>query len=491
MAGDGVARVIKGGFWLYASMLVNNISGFIYWLIISKIAGSTILGLTSATIGLASLVNGMANLGLGVGLQHFLGQCLGRSDKVCFTRFFWTATYFTLLVHICVANPLILAGVLGYSFLGFSPAMLLYAGVIVILGSAMPIQASLIAMLRTDIVFLSSTIGNFLKILVGITLIQLGWGFGGAVVGYMLVSITVSILGMLCILGYADLTLVFDSKVLREILRGSIVSWLPGIIVLAGQWIGVLAVYGSSGAIETGYYYVAFVLASSVLGIGISMLNLLLPVLSGLSDGRKSATNKVLRISFVIIVPIAIYFIVYPWLPLSLLGREYMGASTILAILLLSCVPLALYATVNSLVYSYKKYREVLYLGLSQNVPRLILYLLLVPLFSGLGAAYSFTIGTYTGFLYAVYLAYRIGFRIDWALISRIIALPSILGLFAYMFHLNWLVALLIMSSSYLLYGKIGVLHRSDIREIAYALLGKKANEIYDKLGGLIDFFFS
>lgn len=82
---------------------------------------------------------------MGIGLQHFLGQCIGKRDKACFTRFFWTASYFTLFVHISAAIPLLLTGLLGYSLLGFSPAMLLYAGIIIILGSATPIQATLIA----------------------------------------------------------------------------------------------------------------------------------------------------------------------------------------------------------------------------------------------------------------------------------------------------------------------------------------------------------
>lgn len=492
MCGSSVSRVIRGGFWLYASRIANNLGGFVYWLTISKMAGSSILGLTSVTVGLAGLVSGVASLGVGVGLQHFLGRCIGGGDAGCFRRYFWTTTYFSLIVYLGLGGVFLVSGLLGLSFPGFSPGMLFYAGILVILGSAVTVSAALMSMLRTDILCLATITGNVLKIVVGVGLVWVGWGFSGAVLGYMLVSLAMLAVGLSHIVRGYGLSIVFDRGVVGEVLRGSIVSWLPGVIVLAGQWIGVLAVYGSSGALETGHYYVAFILASFVLGIGLSILGLLLPVLSGLSDGRKTAANRVLRISLVIVLPITVYLMVYPWLPLGLLGREYMEASGILAVLLLSSVPVALYAAVNSLAYSYRMYREVLYLGLSQNIPRLILYLLLVPLLGGLGAAYSFTIGSYTGFMYAVYLAYRIGFRVDWAMMSRVVVLPGILGLLVYVFHLGWPIALLVMASSYLLYGRMGVLRRSDLRDIAYAFLGKsRADKLYERLGFLIDFFFS
>ncbi|ADI31984.1 polysaccharide biosynthesis protein [Staphylothermus hellenicus] len=491
MGGSSTSKVIRGGFWLYVSRIANNFGGFIYWLIISSIAGSSILGLTSVTVGLAGLINGLANLGINVGLQHFLGICIGRNDPVCFRKYFWTTTYFSFIVYFGIGGSLVAFGLAGLSFSGFTPAMLFYTGLLVMLGSSTTISSALVSMLRTDIVSIASILGNALKIIVGVFLVWIGWGFAGAVLGYLFMPFSMFAVGFTYLLRSYGLSKTFDIGVLVEVLRGSIVSWLPGVVALAGQWIGVLVVYGSSGASETGYYYVAFAISGFTLGIGFSILGLLLPVLSGLSSGREEAASRVLRISLGIITPIAVYFIFYPWLPLSLLGREYVSASTTLVVLLLGFIPLSYYAVVNSLAYSYKMYWNILYLGLSINIPRLILYMLLVPMMGGLGAAYSYTIGSYIGLLYAVFLARHIGFNMNWGLLGKILAPPILLGFLAYIFHIHWLLAVFLVSLSYLLYGRIKVIFKSDLREIAYAFLGReKTGKIYERLGGLIDIFF-
>ena len=66
MSSPSLARVVRGGLWLYLRSLVNNLSGFIYWMAISTIGGAEIVGLTSATVALASVVISFLSLGKGV-----------------------------------------------------------------------------------------------------------------------------------------------------------------------------------------------------------------------------------------------------------------------------------------------------------------------------------------------------------------------------------------------------------------------------------------
>ncbi|RLG71555.1 MAG: hypothetical protein DRO23_11805, partial [Thermoprotei archaeon] len=54
-----LSRVIRGGFYLYLTSIVNNAAGFLYWLVILTIGGSEILGYTSTTVGLATLTTGI------------------------------------------------------------------------------------------------------------------------------------------------------------------------------------------------------------------------------------------------------------------------------------------------------------------------------------------------------------------------------------------------------------------------------------------------
>ncbi len=486
-----VGRVVRGGFWLYGSSIVNNFFGFLYWMVISALAGSEVLGFTSATIGLASLINGLLNLGINVGLTRFLGRCIGLRDRDCLLKYLWTTTLFTAIIYIATGTMLHVLGSLGYCLWSYTPEMLRIAGIMVLLGVSQALQAFLVSYLRTDILFYSTIIGNILKFVIGITLVYYGFGWIGAAIGYVFIGLTNLIVSFIYVLRIIGFRLVFSFNVLVDVLRAGVVSWLPSIIVLAGQWLGVLFVFGSSGAVETGYYYVAYAISGVVLGISNSMLSLLLPVLSGMVDGRKRAASRALRISLLFMTPVAVFVAVYPWLPLSLLGKEYTSASSILTILLFSSVPLAVTSCINSLVYAYGYYSMVLGIGLSQNLPRIILYLILVPRYGGLGAAISFMLGTYFGFIYALYVAHRIGFYLDTRSIGKTVAVPVFLGILSYFLRFHWVIGLIIIASSYILYVRLGLFSRRDLRDILSAFISeKRIDKLYDKLRFLIDMVF-
>ena len=488
---SGVVKgVVRGGFWLYGSSLVNNFSGFLYWMVISAIAGSEVIGFTSATVGFASLINGLLALGVGAGLRRFLGYCIGLNDRDCLSRYLWSTVLFTAIVYVVAGSVLLLLGSMGVGFWSYSPSMLCIAGFLVLLGMSQSLQAFLVSLLKTDVLFMGTVVGNVLKFVVGVSLVYLGFGWVGAAIGYMFIGITNFFVSMAYVLYSIGFKPVFSLDALVNVLRAGIVSWLPGIIVLAGQWLGVLFVFGSSGAVETGYYYIAYAISGAVLGVSTSMLSLLLPVLSGMGDGRKRAASQVLRISMLFMVPVAVFVAVYPWLPLGLLGEEYIVASNILIVLLLGSVPLAITMCISNLVYAYGLYRMVLLIGLVQNVPRIVSYLILVPRYGGLGAALSFTIGTYSGLLYVLYAMHYIRFNLDARTLGKVIAIPLGLGLMSYILRLHWVIGLVAVASSYLFYMKLGILSRKDLRLILSAFVSeKRIDRLYERLRFFVDLF--
>jgi len=168
-----------------------------------------------------------------------------------------------------------------------------------------------------------------------------------------------------------------------------------------------------------------------------------------------------------------------------------LDASAALTILILSSVPLTIYFAVNSLVYSYRRYLDVLYLGLSQNVPRLLLYLLLVPRLGSLGAAVSFTAGAFTGLAHAAVLARGVGFSVGWVDVGKAVAIPTSLMAVAYFLGLPWFLGAGLAAATYLLYARVGVLRREDVRDLAYALLGEGLTaRVYERARWLIDHVF-
>ncbi len=489
--GSGVGRVVRAGFWTYGLSLVNNVFGFGYWLVISSLAGSEVLGLTSATIGLSALVIGIIALGVPAGVQRFLGREWGRGDLESFRTYFWS-TLFHLAASYLVAGTLLLAlGVAGVGFLNFGPEMLKMASVLVLLGFAVGLNSFLVSILRTDVLFVAGLIGNVLKFAVGVGLVYAGFGWVGAVLGYACVNLSNVAVGMY----YALKTIGFHAKLsythVAEVIRAGLAVWLPDIVVMLGQWRGVLTVFGLAGAVSTGHYYIALTLSGAVLMVGSSMVSLLLPYLSGLADGRKRAASRVFGMAEILVVPLSFALMVYPWVPLRLLGSEYVDAAPVLSVLLLSAVPLLLTGTVNSLVYSYGFYRDVLFVGLAQNVPRLVLYLLLVPLYGGLGAAVAFTVGAYAALPVVVRVARGVGYRIGARRLLGVAALPGVLAAFCFLAGVPWFLGVPVILSSYLLYARLGLVTRRDLRMVGEAFMSvEELEKLYERFRPLVDALF-
>ncbi len=205
-------------------------------------------------------------------------------------------------------------------------------------------------------------------------------------------------------------------------------------------------------------------------------------------DGRKRYSYIVLRTSLVISVPVSFYIIAYPQLFLRLLGSEYVAASNILVILLLSTIPAAVTYCLSSLLLVYGDYLEVFLIGLTQNIPRLIMYLVLTPILGGLGSGIAFTTGAYTGFIYSIIVSRRIGYRIDYRDLLLIASIPAVLLVTPSILNIPWFLGILLLPITYIVYIRARLLSRTELKEIMLAFLTQRQVEtIYSKLKPFID----
>ena len=489
MSSPSLTRVVRGSLWLYLRSLVNNLSGFVYWMVISAVGGAEIVGLTSATVALAGVVTSTLSLGESVGVRRFMGVYIGRGDREGVAKYFWTIAVFRVITFIPVGLVMMGLSLLGLSFGSLGGDMLFYGGIIVLLGSITVFDDLLASHLETKPIFIGSVVGNVVKLFLGIGLVSMGWGWVGAVVGYIAltpVAFTVKLLPSLKLAGFR---LSFDFQALRDVLKAGVVQWLPGMMAVLGQQLGVLTLFGVRGALETGLYYVSFAIMGVVTGLGGSVLGLMMPVLSGMEDGRKRACWRAIKVSLALVTPLAFVLAAYPEVPLGLLGKEYVNAASMLMLLALAIPAALISAGVTSLVYAYGMYMTVLILGLVGNLSRIVTYVPLSYLMGGVGVALSYALGAYIALAAAVLVCRRIGFNPGFreALLTTVFPLSL-----AFIFHLLkvcWLVGVpLLLLLSYIGYLKMGVLGRGDLRELAYALAPRKTvNEIYQHLRPIID----
>ena len=175
-----------------------------------------------------------------------------------------------------------------------------------------------------------------------------------------------------------------------------------------------------------------------------------------------------------------------------MLGSEYVAASIVLRILLLSCFGTIILSTILNYMYALALYRHVTSVGLLQTITRLLLYATLVRDYGGLGVAIAYSIGTYTGLSYAIVIAKRLGIGIDYRKIVAIMMLPGVLSTLAYILNLYWLLGLLIIVSTYLIYMKLKLITRRDLQLFAYAILSRKrVYALYTKVKPFLDILVS
>ena len=489
MSSQSLTRVVRGGLWLYLRSLVNNLSGFIYWMAISAIGGAEIVGLTSATVAFASIVTGLLSLGGEVGVQRFVGECRGRGDVEGVANYFWITTLFRIATYTPVGLAMIILGLSGASFGSLSSDILLYGGIIVLLSSVNVFDSLLSSHLETKPIFIGAVVGNAVRLPLGIGLVSMGWGWVGAVIGYITLTPVAFIVKLQPSLRLAKFRLHLDFMALRDVLKAGVASWLPGMIAVLGQQLGVLTLFGVKGAAETGLYYVSFALMGVATGVGGSILGLMMPVLSGMEDGRKRACWRAIKISLALVTPIAFTLATYPQVPLSLLGKEYVDASPMLIILALTIPATLIGSGVTSLIYAYGMYTKILILGLIGNLSRIATYIPLSHLMGGVGVALSYALGAYIGLAAIALICRKIGFNPGFKETVLITAFPLCPALIFHLLRVNWLVGVpILLILSYSAYLKIRILSREDIRDLAYAFAPREiVNEVYEYLRPIVD----
>ncbi len=469
-----LGRVVKGGMWLYGTSMINNLSGFVYWMIISRIAGSSVLGTTSAIVGVASLMNGALSLGIPAGIQRYVGKAIGEGDPQEMRAYFWTSAIFSLTLYTFGAAVIFMLSEIGLSAGNITPQMLRLASLLVLLGSTSPFTALIIAHLRTQVLFAATLTGSVGKLIVGIMLVEMGFGWIGATMGYA-ASYLINLVVMLAYSLKLAYPLTAPSlSHLVEVLRAGLATWIPSIVALAGQWLSVLFIYGVSNPSTTGRFYIAFAISNAVIFLATSMLSLLLPVLSGMKDGRKRVTDRMLNAVLALATPIAAFLIAQPGMVLSLLGEEYIQASMDLRILLLGLIPLSVTTAIMRLIYAYGDYGKVTAIGLSQNIPRIVSYSILTPLIGSIGASTSYTLGAFIGMAASIFYGRRRGYAINLRKIVIVAAIPAALVTIALLTSpVYWPATLILAAASYPVYLKLGVVTVEDVREVVRSVLSR------------------
>lgn len=470
---------IRGVLFLYLSSIGGMALGYVYWILLARATTPEVVGIGSAALSIVALCLTIADLGIAYGLQRFLGK-MARIGNLMEFRGYLSAALKILLVStsLVIAVVIALFGPLQTFLATPASTVLILMAVVSVANFVPPLQFSLVSMMRTDYLAGISLFSGMAKIVVGLAFVLSGFGADGILVGVLSMYIADLVL---CAAAVRHLAAVSDDnqqsttswrKKVHDLVQSGMAAYIPGTIQTVGTKIGVLAVFGSIGAIETGFYYMAFQIFAVVVMIPNTIMNILYPYASGLIKGRAAVMRKGIRLALIVSMPIVLSILLYTDVPLLLFGQQYTDAARILQLLIVSVPFVGMIGGISSLFYARGDYRYVLGIGLTLNLPRLIGYFVLSPLLGGFGAALSFTAGSVIGLTGAILLSRRISFELETRRLATISAVPIVLSIPMELIGIPWFVGVpIVIIGSTLAFTRLGLLARGEVDKAIEMLL--------------------
>jgi len=379
------------------------------------------------------------------------------------------------------------ANVLGINFSLLTIIIVLIAS----LSISQLFRSVLISSLQIKKLAVITIVSSSVKLALGIILVSISMGALGATMGFASYSIIASILLTVVVIKITkprkEISKINLRSSLKNIFNASVVYWIPVLIQRVGIHLGTITVFGTQGASQAGVYFISFSIVGALTALFTVLVVLVYPVLSGMHDGRKRLTWRVIKICLIFGMPIVSSIIFYSEEIMQLFGKSYLLGTSTLEILLLSIFPTIVMMGIYYLVYAYGNYRQVFTIGLSSYGLTTILYFVLTPFYGLEGAAISYTVGSLIGFLVSIKIAKEIGMRIFWKDLVVILVIPSGLGFLISSTEIHPLITIFsTIIISYLAFLKLGVLTKSDVEESSTVLptkISKPLVTLVNKLG--------
>jgi O-antigen/teichoic acid export membrane protein len=464
----------KGVVYLYIESITTLFSGYVYWLILSKMIDPSSIGLASSVIAFATIAYSFASIGVSGGIQRYIanGIAENRFDKVQ-----GTINSSLLITGIGVCGIVVITMIFRDStsnYFGFSFDYILLSIILsVFLVFFALLRAIIIPSLKVKVITMAAVVSTVIKLSVTIALVLLGYGVFGILVGFLSYSVISTLIFTYAIKKkiYKNLTTTDLFTSTKDILITSVTFWIPLMLNTIGSQLGTISVFLAVGSSNAGIYFISFSIVTGITLITTVLSSVAYPTISALKDGKKRATWRLIKISLILTVPISNILLFYPVEILSLFGPSYTSGSLTLQILSLSLLPTCIFTGIGVLLYSYGNNRSFLLLGLVTSLPRVLLYFPFVSTFGENGAALSFLIGSVSGVILSVIYAKRIKIKLHYKQILVLFMLPIVIAIALKYADLNPVISILaILVSTYFVYVLLKLIDSEDIQDLTKIL---------------------
>ena len=496
-------EVGKGAIFLYIQLISSMVSGYIFLILLSRITTTEIIGTFSLLVSISEIFANIAVLGLSDSIQKFVGNSFLQNRKKD-AEIFVKISFIFLSVGI-ISSCIVLVIVKDW----LSDAFGIDFGLIIVMNLLIAsyaiysvLYSLVIASLKTKVLPIIMIISSISKVVLSLIMVLMGYGILGLTLGYTFFGqILTSILLGIFVVRVFKSTGKFPKPTIslrnasKKLLTGGMVAWVPVLITTLGIDLGTLVLYSTYGSHQSGVYFIALALANAVNAIVYTIFTISLPVLSSMHDGRKRFLWQTIRISAIMALPLSGSIIFYSTDIMQFIGSNYEKGTLSLQVLLLSTFPIIVLTGVETLVFSYGKYRHALTINLASSAPRTILYFLLVPIFGIEGVAISYTTGSVIGFIASVIISKRIGLSIFWKPLALTLFLPISLAFFLETINITPIIGIVTtIVITYILLMKLHIIKKSDgsfFLELMPGKISKSLVNISNKIEKVIDWFYN
>ena len=470
----------------FISGLIPSIVTYVFWIVVGYFTNSEIIGTVALVITFATLFSVLSSLDLSVGMRRFLGIAKEEGKMGEYKQIVSSSMLLSLITSIItiliVLNPIFnLLEIFGVDE-KFIPLI-----IVIIISDVLTkiLVATLISSLKSHKLIIPNIIASLSKFIIlsiviynsNFTEIELAWSYS---ISYVILLAFLT--GM--VIKYFNKfpqKLFFNIKNnMKLVTHASLSNWIPHSINLIGSQFSILVTYAYKGADETGLFYISFIVYSFILMIPSSIFEINHPVMSGMQklEKQKILLQSSLKLGFLATIPLAAILFFYGDYFLTVFGSEFSSSHEILSILILS-LPIAIICYGSYyLIYARGNYKTVLYLGLSVNIPRLILYFVLVPILGGVGAAISFISGYFIQFILTVVIIEKLKVRLPYKNLILISIIPFILGYVIEFLKIGILGIIPLIVGSFVIFLRIKLLNEEDIQGILRMIMNDEASKL-------------
>jgi O-antigen/teichoic acid export membrane protein len=392
-------KFVGSGLLLFLDYLFVAIGGWLFWIVISRVASLSDIG-TATTI--YSLVISVATISQ-LGAEYPLLK-KSQGDK---SVILGTGLVIQLAISIA-ATPIIIL-VIGNMYEGSLSGFTWIAIVLVILIAVEFVtRYVLLGVFDAKKVLAIDMLGLSIKFLVGYILVSMQYGALGILLAFLFELLVIAVAYLLITkktFAFSLGRILFFKEILRDSLANAPSKWSNLIIVNLS--VVLLASIGVNQG-DIGIFYIALMISIVVGSFASSMAYMVIPAYS---TSKKDLSASSLRISLSIITPVITAMLVAPNLILSLINSQYEVGAPLLLVLATGTLPFAITVNTITRLNNLMKPKKLVSIGILQLSTFFLSFYLLAPSYGTLGAAFAILLAFTASAIVSILWSGRATFR--------------------------------------------------------------------------------